>query len=181
MDPDHDLMTDPAYPPALLGVLGVPAFAVLPVRAGPMDGRRASLRRPSRATALSLLLALVSIGCTSEPTDPPIHGDPLPGSFYLTSDPPLAPYAVTIRSAHLGGVSGRFAQFEAGKEVVVNWSDLPLPEEKWIEVNGRNCEGTFGMEERIETDLLLVLTDDTCRVEVLGSHPEGGPHRRPGE
>ena len=29
---------------------------------------------------------------------------------------------------------------------------------------------------RIETDLLLSLTDDGCRIEVLGSHAEGGSH-----
>lgn len=113
--------------------------------------------------------------------NPTIVGEPLPGSFYLTSDPPLAPYALTIRIAQVGGVSGRSEQFEEGDEVLVNWSDLPLPEEKWIDVNGQKCEGTFGIEARIETDLLLVLTDDGCRVEVLGSHPEGGSQHRPGE
>jgi hypothetical protein len=50
---------------------------------------------------------------------------------------------------------------------------------KWIEVNGHDCEGTFGIQARIETDLLLILTDDACRTEVLGTHPEGGPHQQP--
>ncbi len=119
------------------------------------------------------------MGCAASrigPTQPPIHGEPLPGSFYLTSDPPRAPYVLTIRVDHVDGPSGRNAQFDEGDAIVVNWSTLPLPHEKWIEINGRDCEGTFGIQARIETDLLLILTDDACRVEVLGSHPEGGPH-----
>lgn len=164
-----------------------------------MDRRRAPLRRPSRSTSLPLLLALVATGCTSqssqptdppatppssqpvEPTEPPIHGEPLPGSFYLTSDPPLAPYALSIRVDDIGGPSGRSAQVDAGDAIVVNWSTLPLPDEQWIEVNGQDCEGTFGIQARFETDLLLTLTDDACRVQLLGSHPEGGPHNQPGE
>ncbi len=49
--------------------------------------------------------------------------------------------------------------------IVVNWSTLPLPHEKQIGVNGVDCEGMFGIQARIETDLLLILTDDACRVE----------------
>jgi len=142
-------------------------------------------------TSMLLLLALLSIGCTSQsaeptappatppsrqPTEPPIHGEPLPGSFYLTSDPPLAPHPLTIRADEIGGPSRRSAQFDEGEAIVVNWSTLPLPDEKWIEVNGQDCEGIFGIQARIETDLLLILTDDGCRVGVLGSHPEGDSH-----
>lgn len=151
----------------------------------------------ARSSSMLLLLALLSIGCTSqsseptdppatppssqpvEPTEPPIHGEPLPGSFYLTSDPPLAPHRLTIREDDIGGPSRRSAQFDEGDAIVVNWSTLPLPDEKWIEVNGQDCEGTFGIRARFETDLSLVLTDDGCRVQVLGSHPEGGPHHVP--
>lgn len=164
-----------------------------------MDERRRASDSRVRSALLPLLLALVSIGCTSEPTDPtdppatppstqptestgpPIHGEPLPGSFYLTSDPPFAPYALTIRVDHIDGPSGRNEQFDEGDEVVVAWSTLPLPYPKWIEINGQDCEGTFGIQARIETDLLLILTDDACRVEVLGSHPEGGAHWQPDE
>jgi hypothetical protein len=120
---------------------------------------------------LLLCLALISLGCTTEPADPPIVGDPLPGSFYLSSDRP-APYPFTIRWE----VGSRSAQFDEGDSIVVNWSTLPLPDQKRIEINGQLCEGTFGIQARIETDLLLSLTDDGCRVEVLGSHPEGVSH-----
>ncbi len=130
--------------------------------------------------ALLLLLALISFGCGAGPTEPteltdaPIAG-PLPGSLYLTSDRP-APYPFTIRVEESGGRSGRNAQFEEGEVIVLQWSTLPLPPEKWIEINGQLCEGTFVIQVRFETDLLLSLTDDGCRIEVLGSHPEGGPH-----
>lgn len=106
-------------------------------------------------------------------------GEPAPGSFHLTSDPPLAPHALTIRTDQAGGPSGRTAEFAEGGEVVVDWSILPLPPAKWIEVNGQDCEGTFTVHARFETDLLLTLTDDACRVEVLGTHLEGGPHHLP--
>jgi hypothetical protein len=124
---------------------------------------------------LSFLLALVAVGCAPLP-----HGEPLPGSFHMTSDPPLAPHPLSIRSDDIGGPSGRSAEFEAGDEVVVDWSTLPLPEVKWIEVNGRDCEGTFTIQERVEIDLMLILIDGACRIEVLGTHPEGGPHLVPG-
>ncbi len=112
--------------------------------------------------------------------EPTLVGEPLPGSFHLTSDPRLAPYALTIRIDEAGGPSLRTAEFAQGDEVVVDWSTLPLPLAKWIEVNGQDCEGTFAIQERIETDLLLILMDDICRVEVLGMHLEGGPHHQPG-
>ena len=133
---------------------------------------------------LALLLALASIGCVArppQPTEPPIQGEPLPGSFHLTSDPPLAPYALTIRIDHVDGPSGRNAEFEEGDAVVVDWSTLPLPRVKWIDVNGHDCEGTFEIQARFEIDLLLTLTNDACMVEVLGTHPEGGPHHQPGD
>jgi len=123
---------------------------------------------------LALVLILASIGCVArppQPTEPPIHGEPLPGSFHLTSDPPLAPYALTIRIDRVGGPSGRSAEFEEGDEVVVDWSTLPGV--NWMEVNGHDCEGTFEIQAQIETDLLLTLGEDSCRVEVVGSHPEG--------
>lgn len=49
-------------------------------------------------------------------------------------------------------------------------------EQKRLDINGRLCEGTFTIQARVETDLLLSLTDDGCRIEVLGSHREGDAH-----
>lgn len=135
----------------------------------------------TRLVVLPLLLALLSPGCLSQPPEPTLLGEPDPGSFHLTAEPPLAPYFLSIRADEAGGPSRRNAQFDGGDQVVVDWSTLPLPQVKWIEVNGRDCEGTFGIKERAETDLLLILAGDVCRVEVLGTHPEGGPHHEPGE
>lgn len=81
-----------------------------------------------------------------------------------------------IRLGDIGGPSRRTAEFAEGGEVIVDWSTLPLPPAKWIEVNGHACDGTFTIQPRFETDLLLTLVDDTCRVEVLGTHQEGGIH-----
>ena len=91
------------------------------------------------AAVVPLLLALGAMGCMpqatpptepTEPGEPTVHGEPLPGSFHLTSDPPLAPYLVTIRIDDVGGPSGRSAEFEEGVVVVVDWSTLPLPQVK---------------------------------------------------
>jgi len=142
------------------------------------------------AVVVPLLLAAIFIGCTPQPTqlaeptvpaEPTMHGETLRGSFHLTSDPPLAPYPVTIRIDDVGGPSGRSAEFEEGEPVIVDWSTLPFPQVKWIEVNGQDCEGTFGIQARFEVDLLLAFTDDACRVQILGVHLEGGAHVQPGE
>lgn len=139
-------------------------------------------RLSGRTVLLRMLVAALAIGCTlhtNPPTQVPTHGEPLPGSFHLTASPPLAPFELTIRADDIGGPSGRSAQFEEGEEIVVMWSTLPLPEEKWIEVNGEDCDGTFRIQARIETDLLLVLTDDGCHVQVVGSHPQGDSRHLP--
>jgi len=139
--------------------------------------------RVSHSRSYSRVVVLVAflflIGCVPmeppfQPTEPPLIGDPLPGSFYLTSDPPLAPFDLTIQVDHVDGPgpSGRNARFNSGEEILVNWADLPFPREKWIEVNGRDCEGTFEIRARFEIDLLLTFTNDGCAIDVLGSHPE---------
>jgi hypothetical protein len=134
---------------------------------------------------LPLLLGLASIGCVHTPTVPPVPpeptqaAEPLPGAFHLTSAPESAPYPLTVRIDDIGGPSRRAAEFEEGDQVVVDWSTLPLPPAKWIEVNGNDCEGTFGIRPRSETDLLLILADDGCRVQVLGVHAEGASHLQP--
>ena len=145
-----------------------------------MDERRpATTHTHSCPVLLLLVLALVSIGCMPRPPEPTLIGDPLPGSIHLTSIPPRAPRPLSIRIDRMGG-PGISAEIEEGDEVVSDWSDLPLPEVKWIEVNGQDCEGTFGVRARFETDLLLILTNDACHIQVLGSHPEGGSHFGPG-
>jgi hypothetical protein len=111
---------------------------------------------------------------TAEPTLS--EAIPAPGSFYLRSEPREAPYAMTIRIDPVGGPSGRSAEFAEGDWIVLEWSDLPLPEDKWLDINGVDCEGTFGIESRFDTDLLLTFTEEGCHVEVLGMHPEDGPH-----
>lgn len=126
-----------------------------------------------------VVLALGFIGCMPRPPEPTLIGDPLPVRFHLTSVPPRAPRPLTIREDGTGGPSGHSEQFEVGDEIVVDWVTLPFPPGKWIEINGQDCEGTFDLRERFETDLLLILTDSVCRVQVLGSHPEGGSHIGP--
>ncbi len=143
-----------------------------------MNSRRYAQRRGTDSAALAILIALTSVGCVATPsqtptTEPPPQGEPLPGAFHLTSNPPLAPYAMTIRINYVGGPSGRSAEFKEGEAIVIDWSTLPLPLEKRININGSDCDGAFEVQSRFETDLGLTLTDKTCRIQVLGMHPEG--------
>jgi hypothetical protein len=137
----------------------------------------------ARSLLAALLLAALGGGCSflataSPKPEPTLSVDPLPGSFHLSIDPQPAPYRVLIRVDDEGGPSGRTAAFEAGQPVALVWSTLPLPAERWIDVNGRDCVGTFSVEERVETDLVLELTGDGCRITVVGSHPEGAVQHR---
>lgn len=130
----------------------------------------------TQPSVLLLGLVLAASACTG----PPVIGDPLPGSVHLVSNPPLAPYAVTLRVDEAGEPGGRIATFDAGDEIVVTWSTLPLPTDKWIEINGQDCEGTFEIRERFQTDVLLVLLPDgSCRIEARGMQPETGLGSQP--
>lgn len=90
---------------------------------------------------------------SGQPPEPTLIGEPSPGSFHLTSDPTLAPYQLAVRIEDAAGPSGRKAEFDSGDEVVVDWTTLPIPEVKWIEVNGQDCRGTFEIHAGLETDL----------------------------
>jgi hypothetical protein len=81
---------------------------------------------------------------------------------------------VTIRWLNGGSVSGVYHEFARGEAILIVSSTLPGTE--GVEVNGQACQGLYTIEARVETDLLLHLDDGSCRVEVLGSHPEGAVH-----
>ena len=136
----------------------------------------------TRKVGLQLLLGLTSIGCAfgpPQPTGPVLIGDPLPGRIHLTTVPPRASQQLSLRVDRAGGRPGISEEFDEGEEIVAEWSDLPFPEEKWIELDGEDCGGTFGVRESLETDLLLIFTEDGCQIRVLGIHPRGDPHFGP--
>jgi len=126
-----------------------------------------------RAILVPALLAFALVGC-----EPRNAGEqPAPGSIHLVSEPPQAPYPVILRYLSGGGVSRAYHEFAQGETMLVVFSSLPGVE--GIQVNGRECEGRYTLETRVETDLVLVLGDGTCRVQVIGSHPEGAVHSDP--
>lgn len=47
-----------------------------------------------------------------------------------------------------------------------------------IWVDDSPCEGRFEIEPLVETDLLLHLTDEGCRVEILGAHAQATVEHR---
>jgi hypothetical protein len=130
-----------------------------------------------KAAASIVLLAVVLSACTQglDRADPTLsEALPAPGSIHLISDPPQAPYPVTIRYLNGGDASGAYHDFAQGETILIVFSNLPG--ERGIQVNGRACEGRYTLETGVETDLLLVLGDEGCRVEVTGSHREGSVH-----
>ena len=98
-------------------------------------------------------------------------GEPTPGSFHLKSDPQTAPRALTIRVGD-DSPSGWNEVVPKGAPVWITFTSLPSVNQA-IWVDDAPCEGRFEIEPLVEIDLLLHLTDDGCRVEVLGAHPEG--------
>jgi hypothetical protein len=73
--------------------------------------------------------------------------------------------------------SGVYHEFAKGETILIVFTNLPG--EKGVHVNGRACDGRYMLTSGVETDLLLVLGDGTCRIEVLRSHPEGIIHSDP--
>jgi hypothetical protein len=113
---------------------------------------------------------------SERPPDPTPIGETSPGAFYLVGDPEDAPFELSIRENDLGGPSGKSVEFATGDRVELVWTTLAIPAQKWIELNGRDCDGSFGVASRSETDLLLIVTTSGCRIEVLGTHPAGASH-----
>jgi hypothetical protein len=125
----------------------------------------------------TILLGLLVAGCELMGGEQTIVGEPIPGSFRLVTDPPVAPFPVTIRYLIGGDASRAYHEFSAGERILVVFTTLPG--EEGVQVNGRACEGRYTIAAGLETDVLVVLRGESCRVEVTGSHPEGLVHTDP--
>jgi hypothetical protein len=125
----------------------------------------------SRSLAIPLLAAALA-GC-----QPGVNEPPLPGTVHIRSEPATAQEPVTLRYVLAGGVSRVYHEFALGETVLVVFSSLPG--EHGLQLNGRDCDGRFTIETGVETDLLLVLGDGTCRLALIGSHLEGTVHTDP--
>ena len=136
------------------------------------------MKSARRTATLTILVALVSACAPRElPSRPPIAEEhPGPGEIHLVSQPRQAPYPLVLRYLSPGGdVSRVYHEFSRDEDVLVIFTDLPG--ERGIQTNGHACEGRYMVETAVQTDLLLHLGDGTCRVEVLGPHPQGKVHR----
>lgn len=135
------------------------------------------IRSQSRsAVAAGLLLAFLVISCTGlvPVNTTPHEAQPQPGTVHLIAEPPQAPYPVVIRHMSGDDASGVYHEFAEGKTILIVFSNLPG--QKGVQVNGQACEGRYLLSTGIETDVLLVLGDGSCRIEVIGSHAEGSVH-----
>jgi hypothetical protein len=127
----------------------------------------------SAVVVFGMLLAVSVTACSPGLIAPTLHeAIPLPGSFYLTAEPADAPGAFSIRYLSQGGdVSGISDDFPPGARIVAQRSTLPG---RWgVLLNGGRCDGSFDIETEIETDVVLHIAADGCRIEAVGSHPEG--------
>lgn len=107
---------------------------------------------------------------------PAVIGEPTPGSLHLKSDPQTAPRDLTIRVGD-DSPSGWSEVVPKGAPVWITFTTLPDVDQA-IWVDDERCDGRFAIEPLAETDLLLHLADQGCRVDVLRAHPEGaGEHR----
>ncbi len=84
---------------------------------------------------------------------------------------------MVLRYLSGGSASRAYHEFAWGDTILVVFSSLPG--EEGIQVNGQACDGRYTLQTKLETDLLLFLGDGTCRVEVVGTHPEGTVHSDP--
>lgn len=90
----------------------------------------------------------------------------------MTALPPRALSALTLQYIGSdGAVSGVQDEFVVGSLVVV---DRPnLPGQMGVRVNSVACEGRFSIDSGFETDVILLLGVNPCRVELVGTHPVG--------
>ena len=109
-------------------------------------------------------------------TPPPLFDEhmPGPGTLYLTSLPRKATMDVVIRHIRDGERSSHEDRVPAGVPIVVEMTNLPGTADR-LEVNGVVCDGSYPIQENMETDVVVILADAGCRVEVRRVHAQNAP------
>lgn len=133
------------------------------------------------------LMSAVVIACrppTSQasPSEPQIVGDPSPGYVHIVSAPPQSTKPLTIRFRDPGHdqTSTVSFDFDAGQQILLVFPSTPsAPGNQALQVNDLPCDGTWSIESKVETDILLTFDATACRTEVLGSHAVGEVHTDP--
>lgn len=124
--------------------------------------------------SVAILIAALAIAC-----GPRNVGDPLPGYVHLVADPPHASIPVTVWFRDPGGtkLSTVFFEFPAGDPILIVFPSTPGS--SGLQVNDDPCDGELAILSQVETDVILHLGENPCRVEVVGSHPFGSVHTDP--
>ena len=139
----------------------------------PMDAQRFRRRLVVLATAAVALAACErppSVVPTSAPTV--VDADlPGPGTLHLTALPEQATVELVIRTIRDGAPSRDDDRIPAGAPVQVERVSGPGPRDG-LEVNGVVCDGTYPIEEWMETDVVVTFDETGCKVAVLRVHAE---------
>lgn len=144
---------------------------------------KAALNRLPVVVGLFFVLALLA-ACSAlrVPQTPVAIGDPSPGYVRITAVPPQASFPVTVwfRDPKFGGLSTVSFDFAVNEPILIVFPSTPTtPGNVALQVNDNPCEGTWSVTSMTETDLLLQFDEDSCRVDVVGSHVFGEVHTDP--
>ncbi len=141
---------------------------------------RMAIRQLRRRLLLLALSAAVLAACEQlatfipSPAAPPAptaaDADmPGPGQLHLTAVPEEASVELVIRYVRDGDPSRVEDRVPAGAPVLIERTTLPHPRER-LEVDGAICDGTYPIEALMETDVVVIVDDAGCRVEVRRIH-----------
>jgi hypothetical protein len=117
------------------------------------------------------------LGC-----QPTIVADPSPGYVHIVSLPPRSTSPVTIwfRDPGHNQLSTVSFDFAAAERILIVFPSTPsAPGNQALQVNDMPCDGTWAITSNVETDVLLIVEDASCRTEVLGTHTVGTVHTHP--
>jgi hypothetical protein len=130
-----------------------------------------------RTVARLGLVSAALLGC-----EPTIVADASPGYVHIVSLPPQATSPLTIRFRDPGHdqLSTVSFDFAAAEQILIVFPSTPsAPGNVALQVNDLPCDGTWAITSKMETDLLLIVDDASCRTEVIGTHAVGAVHTDP--
>jgi hypothetical protein len=138
-----------------------------PVRHQP----QAAASRMPRAAAAMIALPLLAAGCggtVGMTFEPGAEAQPGPGVAHLAGDPAEAPGPLVISFVTASGDPfDPVTDKVFARRQTIEGETFSLPGTYGVLVNGAACEGEFTLVSNRRTNLVLHLSGDQCRVEVV--------------